>query len=50
MTTPNDQQEDRDELELDSETVKDLEPNEQDADPVRGGAQGSSDWGGESSM
>jgi hypothetical protein len=41
MTGPDEQQGKEDELELDPEAVRDLEPDEGDADEVRGGAPGS---------
>ena len=50
MTAHEEKQDDRDDLELDPETVKDLEPSEADADQIPGGAQSSSNWGGDSSM
>jgi hypothetical protein len=37
MSDPKQQQEERDELELDSEPIKDLEPDEENADDIRGG-------------
>jgi hypothetical protein len=37
MTDPKEDQEDRKELELDAETVRDLEPTDDDADEVQGG-------------
>jgi hypothetical protein len=38
MTDPKEeQQQDREELDLDAETVRDLEPTDSDADAVRGG-------------
>ena len=38
MTTRDEQQDERDDLELEAETVKDLEPNPESADDVLGGA------------
>jgi hypothetical protein len=37
MTDPKEQQPDREELDLDAETLRDLEPTESDADEVKGG-------------
>jgi hypothetical protein len=37
MTDPKEHQEDREELDLDEETVRDLEPADEDADEVQGG-------------
>jgi hypothetical protein len=42
MTEREQQEEERDELDLDSETVEDLEPEATDATDVRGGALGGS--------
>ena len=40
MTNPKDEQRKHDELELDAETVKDLEPDKGSAEAVRGGVLG----------
>ena len=40
MTAPKDQQQEPDELDLDAETVSDLELGERDADAVKGGSAG----------
>jgi hypothetical protein len=37
MTDPKEHQDDREELDLDEETVRDLEPTDDDADDVKGG-------------
>jgi hypothetical protein len=39
MTNPKDQQREPDKLDLDVETVKDLEPDKESAEAVRGGAR-----------
>ena len=38
MSNPKEQQREPDELDLDAETVKDLEPDEKSAEEARGGA------------
>jgi hypothetical protein len=40
MTNPKEEQRNPDKLDLDVETVKDLEPDKESAEAVRGGARG----------
>jgi hypothetical protein len=37
MTDPKEHQDDREELDLDEQTVRDLEPSDEDAEDVKGG-------------
>ena len=37
MTDPKEQQEEREDLDLDAETVRDLEPTDDESDEVKGG-------------
>jgi hypothetical protein len=40
MTDPKENQEDREELDLDEQTVRDLDPDESDSEEVKGGRAG----------
>lgn len=40
MTDPKEKQEDREDLDLDTETVRDLEPEDSDTEEVKGGRPG----------